>query len=124
MNAIKNCPITQEDIKIAEAAYGPDIGKIKGKILHDKPQSAAQDLIDIPIELITRHQDIILCIDTVFIKPIVHAVRTIGAGALVIHCKPTTHVQVTHGCTFRNQTAVEAARLYHPGPDIPNVGNL
>ena len=33
MNAIRNCPITMEDIDIAEAIYGQDIGNIKGKQL-------------------------------------------------------------------------------------------
>ena len=30
-NFIKNCPVTVEDINIAEKIYGPDIGTLKGK---------------------------------------------------------------------------------------------
>jgi hypothetical protein len=32
-NAIKNLPITVEDIKAAEMIFGEDIGMIKGKII-------------------------------------------------------------------------------------------
>ena len=32
MNAIKNCPITLEDIDIAERMFGKDIVTLKGKI--------------------------------------------------------------------------------------------
>ena len=31
MNAIKNCPVTAEDITIAERIFGPDISNLKGK---------------------------------------------------------------------------------------------
>ena len=68
MNAIKNCPITMEDIDIAETIYGPDIGSIKGKTVRNKPKPVVNDYIHIPKELITKHQDITLCIDTMFIN--------------------------------------------------------
>ena len=68
MNAIKNCPITMEDIDIAETVYGPDIGSIKGKTVRHKPAPVVKDFINIPKELITKHQDITLCIDIMFIN--------------------------------------------------------
>ena len=37
MNAIKNCPVTMEDIDLAESIYGKDIGNIKGKTVRTKP---------------------------------------------------------------------------------------
>jgi hypothetical protein len=37
MNLINNCPITIEDIKIAEDIYGPDIAVLKRKTVRKKP---------------------------------------------------------------------------------------
>ena len=42
MNAIKNCPITLEDIDVAEFIYGKDIGAIKGKTVRQKPHPHLQ----------------------------------------------------------------------------------
>ena len=48
MNAISNCPITVEDINIAEKVYGPDIGSLKGKTTRIKPKPVVRDYIEIP----------------------------------------------------------------------------
>jgi Reverse transcriptase (RNA-dependent DNA polymerase) len=63
MNAIKNLPITIEDIKLAEQIFGPDIGALKGKTTRQKPSPVVSDYIDIPPELIDNHQQVVLCMD-------------------------------------------------------------
>jgi hypothetical protein len=63
MNIIKNVPVTLEDIKLAEQIYGPDIGALKGKTTRAKPVPVVKDYIEIPNELITAHQDVVLCMD-------------------------------------------------------------
>jgi hypothetical protein len=70
MNAIKNNPVTLEDVKISERIFGPDIGRIKGKTTRIKPNPVVSDYIEIPQELIEKQQDITLCIDTMFINGI------------------------------------------------------
>src|SRR5210317_2332452 len=35
-NIIKNCPVTMEDVNIAEQIYGPDIATMKGKTTRKK----------------------------------------------------------------------------------------
>jgi hypothetical protein len=62
-NMIKNLPITIEDIKIAEDVYGPDIGSLKGKTTRTTPAPVVADYIEIPQELIQRHDRVTLCID-------------------------------------------------------------
>jgi hypothetical protein len=37
MNVIKNCPVTVEDINIAEKIFGPDVSSLKGKFTRRKP---------------------------------------------------------------------------------------
>jgi hypothetical protein len=36
-NQLPNCPITQDDILVAEDIFGPDIGSLKGKTARHKP---------------------------------------------------------------------------------------
>ena len=45
MNAIKNCPITLQDIKIAEQIFGKNINTLKGKTVRNKPIPVIQDYI-------------------------------------------------------------------------------
>ena len=32
--SLQNCPVTKQDILITEDIFGPDIGALKGKIVH------------------------------------------------------------------------------------------
>jgi hypothetical protein len=59
-NAIKNLPITQEDIKTAEMIFGQDIGMLKGKTVRKKPLPVASDFIEVPRELIDNHHEVTL----------------------------------------------------------------
>ena len=38
MNTIKNCPVTVEDVSIAEKIFGPDVSSLKGKSTRRKPK--------------------------------------------------------------------------------------
>ena len=67
-NAIKNLPITLDDIKTAEMIFGQDIGMLKGKTVRKKPFPVATDYLEIPKELINNHQDVTLCIDIMYIN--------------------------------------------------------
>jgi hypothetical protein len=59
MNIIKNCPVTVEDVNIADQIFGPDMSSLKGKSTRRKPKPPVrQDLIEIPKELITKHQKV------------------------------------------------------------------
>jgi hypothetical protein len=42
-NAIKNNPVTTEDINIAEKIFGPDVATLKGKTTHHAPVPAIED---------------------------------------------------------------------------------
>jgi hypothetical protein len=67
MNVIKNCPVTVNDINIAEKIFGPDVSSLKGKSTRRKPKPVRKDLIEIPAELIMKHHDIELCMDTMYV---------------------------------------------------------
>jgi hypothetical protein len=68
MNAIKNLPVTIDDVNLAEKIFGPDIGALKGKTTRHKPCPVVSDYIEIPSELIDNHHNVTLCIDTIKIN--------------------------------------------------------
>jgi hypothetical protein len=67
-NIIKTCPVTIEDVNVAERIFGPDIGTLKGKSTRKKPTPVKSDLIEIPRELKQLHQDLTFCMDIMFIN--------------------------------------------------------
>ena len=52
MNSVQDYPVTIEDIKLAEAIYGPDVPSLKGKITHGHPSPVVEDIVEIPAELV------------------------------------------------------------------------
>ena len=63
MNLIKNMEITTEDVNLAEKAFGPDVGSMKGKSTRKSPIPAFSNVIEIPRELLSVNEEIILSID-------------------------------------------------------------
>jgi hypothetical protein len=56
MNAIKNCPVTVEDVTNAEKMFGPDVASLKGRTTRSKP------------ELKTQCSNLTFCIDIMFVN--------------------------------------------------------
>ena len=68
MNSIADCPVTAEDIDLAEKIYGPDMASLKGKTICKKPQPIVHDYVSIPKELVETQQDLTLSIDAIFVN--------------------------------------------------------
>ena len=68
MNAIQNCPVMVEDVKIAECIFGPDMSSLKGKSMRRKPKPMRKDLVEIPAKITEKHHDIELCMDIMFVN--------------------------------------------------------
>ena len=88
-NMIKNCPVTNDDVKLAEMLFGPDVGTLKGKSKRRKPMPVVVDNIEIPEELREMHQDVTLCIDLFFVNNaiIFHGIDTTIKFRGSIPCK-------------------------------------
>ena len=68
MNSIQECPVTIEDIERAAQIFGPDVPSLKGKTARSRPTPIVTDVVDIPRELLTSHQNVELCVDTMFVN--------------------------------------------------------
>jgi hypothetical protein len=68
MNAIRNCPVTTEDVNIAEKIFGADMSSLKGKLTCRKSSPVREDTVEIPEELIAHNRKIELCIDIMYVN--------------------------------------------------------
>ena len=55
LNLLRNCPVTVEDIKIANKIYGAEVATLQGKTTRQKPPRVLTDQIHIPPELVHCH---------------------------------------------------------------------
>jgi hypothetical protein len=67
-NIIKNCPVTAEHVNIAKKIFGGDIGTLKGKSTRRRPTTVAEDLVEIPPELLEQHQGLTYCMDIMYVN--------------------------------------------------------
>jgi hypothetical protein len=68
MNAIKNCPVTTEDVNNAKKIFGADMLSLRGKLTRCKSTLVREDNIEIPEELILQNREIDLCIDIMYVN--------------------------------------------------------
>ena len=95
MNGVHNCPVRLEDIKIAENIFGPDMATLKGKSTRPRPKPVLEDWIELPREIMSKHAEIELCMDIMFIygvKLMTTIDRTIRFRSVVpIQSKENSH---------------------------------
>ena len=65
---IRNCPLTVEDVNIAEAIFGRDISHLKGVSTRVQPKPIRDDHVAVPPELIRKNMLVHLCIDIMYIN--------------------------------------------------------
>ena len=66
-NIIEDCPVTIDDVNIAEKIFGPDVGAMKGKTTRRKPTRVKQDWVEIPPELL-QQRNLTLCFDIMYVN--------------------------------------------------------
>jgi hypothetical protein len=55
-------------VNIAEKIFGSDIGTLKGKSTRQRPMPLGEDLVEIPPELLDQHQDLMYCMDIMYVN--------------------------------------------------------
>jgi hypothetical protein len=67
---LPNCPVTREDVKMAEDIYGPSIAHLKGKTVRRKTDHIHTEITPIPPDIKSKYRSITLCGDIIFINGI------------------------------------------------------
>jgi hypothetical protein len=67
-NQIKNCPVTVQDIDVAQKIWGKNIAALKGKTTRRKSIPVARDYVKVPMELMKLHKEVFLTTYIFFVK--------------------------------------------------------
>ena len=57
-----------KDVEVAEKIFRKDISSIKGKTTRRTPKSVTDDVIQIPRQLLNNNQNVVLCMDIVYVQ--------------------------------------------------------
>ena len=67
---IANCPVTVDDIKLAEKIYGTDIATLKGKTVRKQPKPVVIDCVSVPKDILETHQEVTITADIMLINTV------------------------------------------------------
>ena len=85
MSSVKDCPIIEKDVTLAEKIFGKDAAVLKGKTTCKKPEIVIHDTISIPPELKLAQQDVTLCVDGFYVNKMMF-LHTISENILIEQC--------------------------------------
>ena len=67
---LANCPVTERDITVATDIFGKNLGSLKGKTVHRPNAHVQTGIAPVPHEILSRHQNVTLAIDIMFVNKI------------------------------------------------------
>ncbi len=68
LNMLKDCPVTNDDIKNANKIFGTDLATIRGKTVRRRPKRVIMDYVNIPRLLVDTNQRETLAADVMFVN--------------------------------------------------------
>ncbi len=73
---LKNCPVTDQHVRLANDLFGPNLGSLKGKTVHRPSPHVEAGIDPVPPAILTRHRDVTLAVDIMFVNKIPFLVTT------------------------------------------------
>ncbi len=70
LNLLKDCPVTNDDIKTAHIIFGPNLATIRGKMVWRKWTRVTTDYVDIPRALIDVNSCVKVAADIMFVNKV------------------------------------------------------
>ena len=67
---LANCPVTEQDIRVASDIFGPNLGSLKGKAVYRPSPHVDTGVVPVPPDILSRHGRITLAIDIMFVNKI------------------------------------------------------
>ena len=71
LKQIADCPVTVDDIDVAQAIWGKSIAALKGKTVRKKPIPVVSSLIQVPREFLNLHKKVFLTVDMYYVNEVV-----------------------------------------------------
>jgi hypothetical protein len=68
---LKDCPVTEQDVRNAELIFGPNLGSIKGKTGRSSSTPVLGEYHALPSSILTTYKNVTLCVDIMFINQII-----------------------------------------------------
>ena len=70
MNVIQNCPVVPEDVDLMVKIFGSTVSRMKGTMTRRKTKTVRGDLVQLPPELLEKHENLVLCVDLFHVNKI------------------------------------------------------
>jgi len=71
---LRNCDISEQDVRNALSIFGPDLGSLKGKTTRRGEPHVALEMRPIPEDIMQRHSDVVVAFDVMYVNGIAFAV--------------------------------------------------
>ena len=114
---LANCPVTERDITVATDIFGKNLGSLKGKTVHRPNAHVQTGIAPVPHEILTRHRDVTIAIDIMFVNKIPFLI-TVSRNIKFVTIEDLPNRQVT---TIREKLRA-VLRLYrHRGFHITSI---
>jgi hypothetical protein len=66
-NLLPNVDISVKDVENAQRIFGKDLGSIQRKTVRLRPDAVTTDYIQVPPDIMTLHQDVMIAVDAMHI---------------------------------------------------------